>query len=508
MQISNILDLYELERQIKREMIKYDLDDILFSLRTASDPIKPFLIAGTCLFTIRHARAPIALKSRTHAIPRNHLEKILDLVSWYLLADPFSFDPQILEDYHGSGLIPFFIRVAGNQFLFEDDIWGQYGRSLILFRNIPLKLATLKVKKFNISSKFFDLNKISLIEFIVLGFTLHAAALSNPTFTGAYFQKARDQGINLPADDVIEKGLDQFAAGIKEIQEMYEKYKQPNRNYAAYDFNPLKVYPVFRPWTKSTVRSLSEERFMAPLPQLILGRMSEGIYLQMAHAYKTEFTEYFGLLFESYVGEVLQNSFSLRHIISEKEIRKTYAAKKGKVPDWIVFDNNVAVLIECKATGLSQKAISTGDMTAIDYSVEQLIKGLIQIHEFKHACQTGAPGLEKLHRISKIKLLVVTYELFPIINSVLFREIINQRLEAKLNPKGIQVSEWNILSLGELEKLQPHLKASIGIDVILDKLQTEPFPNVIEFCHSKTGKTYQDCFLYNMDMELYRRLGI
>lgn len=136
------------------------------------------------------------------------------------------------------------------------------------------------------------------------------------------------------------------------------------------------------------------------------------------------------------------------------------------------------------------------------------IKGLVQLHEFKDACLKRAQGLERLHGYSKLNLLAVTYEPFYIINTKLFKEVINKRLLDKLEPKGIQLSEWHILSISELEKLQPHIAASIKISTILKKLNKWLFNAVLNYCHSATGKTYRDCFLYEMDVEIYKRLGI
>ena len=509
MKIANLLDLYELERQIARQMQQYDLDDVLLGLRNVPEETRPFMVAGAALFAVRFAQPPIAFKSNRQPLEWKHLKAIFKLVNDYLLADPVSFEPPVVTEYHSSTSIPLLLRMSGNQFLYEDDFWGQYGRSLKLFRDIPKKVDLLpKTKKFDIHNKFFDLTKVDLTDFIVVGFILHAAVLKNAAFVGGYFEKARSQGITLPNDKVIRTVIDQFAADIMQIREKYELYKQSDRNYAAYDFNPLRIYPIIRPWTKTATTDWKEDRFIVPLPQLILSRMSDGIYAQMFQAYKSEFAEYFGLLFENYVGEILQNSFSASNIISEGEVRKAYKSKKGKAPDWIVLEDDSAVLIECKATGLSQKALATGDMTAIDFSVERLIGGLVQLHEFKEACQKRTSGLERLHGYSNLQLLVATYEPFYIINSDLFKEKINERLEVRLKPKGINVSDWEILSVEELEKLQPHFAAGLALNEILSNLKTQPFNGVLNDCHSRTGKIYQDCFLHQMDAEIYGKLGI
>lgn len=513
MRIRNAQELERLEKRIKIQMRRYEVDDILLGLRntprSVQDKLQPFMIAGTALFAIRYALCPAQIKSSKRPLHWNQLGPLINLVNNYLLAEPVSFEPPIENEYHGSVIIPIFLRIAANQFSYIDNHFGQNARTLKLLHNIPKKVNSIsKTKKFDIEAKFSALNGVSLVDFIDVGTVILAASISSGAFMGAYFQKAREQGMNLPDDKIIESVVDQFARDLDQIKEMYEQYKQPDRNYAAYDFNPLRVFPVVRPWKKGSATNFSEERLIVPLPQLVSTKMSEGVYAQMFHAYKSDFAGYFGLLFENYIGEILENSFSAENIYSEDMIRKTYKSEKGKAPDWVVFENEAAILIECKATGLSQKALATGDMESVDYSVKQVIKGLVQLHEFKHACQKKTLGLEKLHNYSELKLLLTTYEPFYLINSDPFRETINQRLENILSPKGITVSNYEILSVVQLEKLQPHLAASVKIRNILDDLKSQTFDKVIENCHSQTKKTYKDCFLYKMDEEIYGRLNV
>jgi hypothetical protein len=225
-----------------------------------------------------------------------------------------------------------------------------------------------------------------------------AADVNNVGFTGGWFQKAKTQGMNLD-EDVIIKALDQLAADQWQLRAVYDAYKQPDRRYGMHDFNPLFVYPIVRPWTKKKNANIDEDRMIAPLPGLILTRLSEGIYQQLFHSYRDDFAQYFGRIFEIYVGEVLDHSLCGAKRISEREIKQTY--KNGKVPDHVLVDSNTATLVECKATGYQRKALATADPTSLDQSVSRVIEGLIQLHEFKAACDRRAPGLEGLHGCSE-----------------------------------------------------------------------------------------------------------
>jgi hypothetical protein len=234
--------------------------------------------------------------------------------------------------------------------------------------------------------------------------------------------------------------------------------------------------------------------------------MSEGLYQQMFHRYREDFSRYFGHLFEAYVGEILEHSVPHLTLLSERDIQRTY--KNGKVPDWVIIDGDTAILIESKATGFLRKALATGDKVAIENSVGQVIVGLTQLHEFRNACEKRVKGLEVLNTCSAFKLLVVTFEPFYTINGDIFREKINEQISDELRDKGIGIYPWHVLPVDHLEKLQPHIAARVDLKGVLDRLEHQSFHEIWRELEEQTGRGYQDSFLYEMDIEIYRRLNV
>jgi hypothetical protein len=505
--IRNEQELHEWEERIGAVLARHDLDYVLGGIRQSLDKLEPFTAAGIALFAIRYSLPPIARTSKLYEMPWAELAGIAHLVIQYLIADPVSFDPAIEDNYHDSTLIPIILRSVGNQFPYNVPFFGQYGRSLKLFHHIPQQLRGRPNKlDFDFDSAFQKLNGVSLFDFITVGYAAFAAANGNHGFTGGWFQKAREQGLSLD-DEVVARVLDQLAADQWQMRELYEKYKQPERRYGMYDFNPLFVYPLVRPWPKRAHTTLDEDRLIAPLPQLILTRLAEGIYQQMFQHYRDDFSRYFGHVHEAYVGEVLQHFALSKMLLSEDEIRRTY--KSGKVPDWVIIDSDTAIFVESKATGFQRKALATADSGAIDRSVSQVVAGLIQLHEFRDACERRVAGLERLHGCSDFKLLVVTYEPFYIINSVPFREIIDSRLSEELTARGVSLFPWYVLAVDQLEKLQPHIAAGVGLKGIVEKLiNHQAFDDLLKEISDQTGRSYRDCFLYEMDVDIHRRLNI
>lgn len=484
---------------------RFDLPQVLMGLEKLHDEFEPFVIAGITLFALRYATPRIARSQEIEQLTKGQIAPLAHLIKTYLLTDPVSFEPPVQDVYHGFVMIPVILRYVGNQFIYGVSFFGQYARSLKLFRDIPIQLNAKGISRaFDFENSFHKIYGVSISEFIDIGFTAFAAARSGRRFAGDYFTKARDLGVHLPDDNSVASVLDQIGADQFQIQEMYESFAQKDRRYAAYDFNPLIVYPLIRPWGKWANTTFEEYRLIAPLPDLLLTRMSEGIYQRMFFHYRNAFSEFFGQVFEAYVGEILSYAFPGAVIFSEQDVRRTYKDSMGKAPDWVVIEGNTALLFECKATGLSRKALAMGDQAAIDYSLNQVIDGLAQLHEFREACRSGKPGLERISKCGDYKAALITFEPFYIINSVPFREHINKALSAR----GISPGQWSVLAVDELEKLQPHVAAGFKMGGILEKLQTQTFGKTLEEAHTSTGRVYKDSFLYDMDVEIYKRLKV
>jgi hypothetical protein len=224
----------------------------------------------------------------------------------------------------------------------------------------------------------------------------------------------------------------------------------------------------------------------------------------MFNRYGVEFSNYFGLMFEAYVGRILNHSVGAAGLLSEEVIRQTYLADRGKAPDWVVIEGEAATLVECKATRFSRAALATGKEDTVNESLKQVIKGLRQLDDFRRASMEGRPGLESLRGCKSFRPVLVTLEPMYLINSVLFRK----HLDDVLSAAGVKNLPWHILSVDELERLQPHMAAGVGLDRVLKELEQKYLTAFLEELHGWTGLTFRDSFLYEMDRELYRRLGV
>lgn len=134
----------------------------------------------------------------------------------------------------------------------------------------------------------------------------------------------------------------------------------------------------------------------------------------------------------------------------------------------------------------------------------QVKKGLKQLASFISACQAKVQELQKFHACITFKPILVSLEPLHLINSTFFREHIDSLLIAE----GITALNWQILSIHELEALQPHIAAGFSLSKVLDDLLQKTFNDVLQDLISQTNRTFAHSFLYPKQEELYQRLDV
>jgi hypothetical protein len=508
MDINSLADLDKLEAYIGEKFGKLKLGDVLHSLyllKKSSPELRPFMIAGVSLFTMRFCPPSNASQS----INNYDIRFLVDLCNKYHLADPITFDQDLHSEFMDSNPVFMVLRLVSSQFPFEPGRFGEFSRPSFLFHEIPKQLQGLPgIPQFDFESKFQEITGVSVHDFITTGFVISAASQANFAVNRDYFKKTRKRGISVPNDQVVGNVLNQLAADKFSLIELYENRTNKDRRFKMYDFNPLLSYPVIKPCQNKQFSTSDMDFIHAPVPELVGSRISTGIFYQMYNAYCTksgnEFSDYFGHVFERYVGLILENCITSEQLLSEADIRKFYPTNKGKAPDWILIDGSTLILFECKATRFSRAAQALASEEAVNSSLAQVKKGLKQLSSFMSACRSQAQELERFHGCTTFKPILVSLEPLHLVNSTFFREHINSLLA----DEDVTEFDWQILSVDDLEALQPHTAAGFKLAQVLNDLLTKSFNDVLRELSSQTQRTFAHSFLYQKQEELYQRLDI
>jgi len=330
-EIKCIDDLRRVEERLILNLRCLYLDDVLFGIRDAEDKILPFIRAGLAQFAIRYAEPRSS--GNTGSISWEQLVTSAELVASYLTADPIVFDETIRDEFYSSNPIIAFLRIAGNQFPYEVNIFAKHAQPYVLYGLMPKRIQNSPhVPKFDFDGSFERLTGVAFQEFVDIGFVTWTAAKAHKGFTIGYYDKARAQKMRLPSNQRIQAILNRITADKTRFVSLYERRKEIDRRFGPYDYNPLFEYPLIRPWPADSPIG-AEHRICVPLPDLVVHRMSPGIFYEMFNEYGIKFAEYFGFLMQEYVGEILRNSAPPVSVIAEENVRATYPEKRGTIPD-------------------------------------------------------------------------------------------------------------------------------------------------------------------------------
>jgi hypothetical protein len=498
MEINQLEDLDKLELKIRQKISKFRLGDVLYSLYGTKDRLPPFITAGIALFAVRFSPPSLV----TQNLRLVNIQPIIKLVSDYLLADPITFDKEIHDNFINSNPVFLILRVVCSQFPFDVSRFSQFSRPMLLYYDIPNSLAGQKgIPNFELQQEFENLNGVSIPEFISIGFAASAFASNNFTFSLNLFEQVRSRGINLPDNKVISQVINQLSGTQIKLNNLYIQRKISDRRFRMYDFNPLREHPLILPCRGRGFVKSGQDFICAPVPTLIDERISIGIYYQLFNNFKQKFADYFGYILEEYLKIVLNNSITSEVFV---DIRNLSINNNIKSPDYAIIDGSIALIFECKATKFNLPAQTIASEEAVNDSLKQVKKGLIQLDTFIKACKSKLPGLHQFHHCTIFKPILVSLEPLYLINSVDFRNHVNELLKNE----SIVNLDWRIFSIGELEVLQPHLVQGINLSQVIQNLENNTFNDVFKQLCSKTNKSYKDSFLYPKQEELYQRLGI
>jgi len=426
MGIESMSSLDALENQISSMLARLKLGDVMRSLwllSQESKDLKPFMIAGLSMFAMRFSPP----SNTSQLIKSYNIASLIELSNKYILGDPITFDESLRDEFESSNPVFLMLRVVSSQFPYEVEVFSEFARPFYLYHEIPRQLhGQPGIPDFDFETSFLGLHGFTALDFITTGFVVYAASRSGFSINRDYLLNARRKGIKLPNQKVLCLILDQLSADKVKFSCLYEKRKNSDRRFRMYDFNPLISYPLIKPCQNRQFATSGKDFFHSPVPGLIGSRISAGIFYDMYNAHSTAsgntFSEFFGYVFEAYVGLVLKNCIKTETLLSEVDIRKFYPSNKGKVSDWIWMDGSSLILIECKATRFSRAAQSIASEEAVNNSLAQVRKGLKQLHSFISACCSKSQELERFHQCTTFRPILVTLEPLHLVDSILFRE--------------------------------------------------------------------------------------
>ena len=237
-----------------------------------------------------------------------------------------------------------FVRMLSQQLPGQNRIILQcFGSMYLLLKTTSDKL--LSRNSYDIPKRFNDITGLSIKQFMRLGFVLYCASAGPSGALGVvsskYLDKAVKQRITSCHQENIKRFLQDVSCDYTKFRNIAneDRYKVNDSSYILYEFNPLKKRPLIQ---------IRTDRWVAPNPALIIDRVTTGIFYDLLDVDHKDFTDYFGIVFQEYIGDLLKSVCLSENVLQEQEYGSKRAKKKGPA-DWTVIDEDFALLFECKS---------------------------------------------------------------------------------------------------------------------------------------------------------------
>ncbi|SHM26183.1 hypothetical protein SAMN05444398_11285 [Roseovarius pacificus] len=215
--------------------------------------------------------------------------------------------------------------------------------------------------------------QISITDFSKVSFALHASLMSRPSLSG-------DQAFKVigVSEEAYRAALRPLCLPLTEARRLATTERR-NVIHVAYKPSIFRQYPCIN-------FSGKDLRIRSPLPQLIMDRMTTGLFYDVVSGGGPVRDEY-GRRFEEYCLNFSQRSLPELSWQPEEQ----YKLKKSPVdtPDILCFDSGSLILVaECKATRMSREAMFGQDPTS-ERGFADLVKAVKQIWRFFAHCRLG-----------------------------------------------------------------------------------------------------------------------
>lgn len=212
---------------------------------------------------------------------------------------------------------------------------------------------------------------------------------------------------------------------------------------------------------RSPVIDMGAGRLRAPLPPLIMQRMTAGLYYDLLPGGGQISTE-IGRNFETYCLRLLTAIWPHLTVAPEHRYRRRGVGDQVDSPDLLVSDQHgLTLVIECKSTKLTFSAQFADDpVSAAANKYDELAKGVFQLWRYFAHCRLGLSG----DTITPETLgLVVTVDVWLMLsNSIQDRVMKLARAKAAADPDITAIDQRAIsfVSIQDLERVVVHTDAA------------------------------------------------
>lgn len=351
-------------------------------------------------------------------------------------------------------LIPMYLQ----QLYSQTDIKDVLTRQILIFSKILNEHSG--PNKVDLNQYLIDETGMSIHDYTMLTFILLATILENSHFNIEKFTEVKEEPLKTILTnekmEAILKLLSATPSELRVIDELYNSKLPPENTKSRY--NPL--------WQKPIVK-LGNNDFVVPSTSAYKKGALSGLFWFFENRLKKKFRDYFGTLFEEYVGLIIKDTYDVQDI----EPGISYGNKKDtrEFFDWIVNDDGSYILFETKAYQFPFYVLQTGDLDSVRKEILKKVVGTIkQMYDRVQDVQKYSE-LEKF-KDKDLRCVAVFYDI-PLVSTNIYDNDIKAALNGmELKYPGIKDFKYTLISVDELEDYQ-YVKSYVTIEEVADRVR-------------------------------------
>ena len=470
-------DAERVYKYIGDQLKRYKLDNLLLKIHDEFidkkfPDYRNFIFASLVKFVLLNS----AMYGELNSISNDEFLELLRMITDYELHDQ-----QFHEEIKSNPKLAaasYLLRTIGKQLQWDRNIHFMLSRTLFLYEELIKEASVPEFIKKIVGSKFEEQFGLPLHDFIKIGAVLWAGSSSRKGgLRRDYLDNARGRGMTVPNDDIVKTCLRLIVCDPLQFRN--------DRLFKKYNINPILSRPLVRLWENSEEYESFDDKFIAPIPNLVIYRITIGLYYQLYNIYGKEFATNFGDLFELYVSKIIEGFKLPSKIITERDI-DLYLPNKGKKggairkPDWAIFTENGIILIECKATHYTQDTFEHGVDARDTGWLKQIRKSLDQFSKFEQQIPELCKKLGMSHVNRNIQRVIVSFEPLWGLKRGPLREFID----------GKNKRDWVLIPVEEMEVIQPYIAKGYDLWSFVSEYKDSSyheFDNIIEKMRLETG---------------------
>lgn len=406
------------------------------------------------------------LSEKQNTWKQDNWTALCEVYNKHLVQPEFADKGQMDDDKYRSLMI----RTYFEQMSYQFHPVSLIGKTFIVFNELVVKINPNKFE--NLTNIFERETGLSIYDYLRLATVAWFRSKENARFNISMFTPAEDipKLRDVLNEEKVIKFLNILKADYKTFKEK-DKHNNIDLNpiLTKTRFNPLLIYPIIENDATNV-----DAPYLVPNLATYAKKAFWGLYWWF-HSYfeergeqQKEFRDYFGLVFQEYVGIILKGIYGYKDVHSE-----IIYDKDKKFVDWWVEKGDKIYLFEVKASQFALKSLQTGDRELTFREMKKVAEAVMQV--FKRVQEI--PKFDKLSVFKNKKIIpVVVFMDMPFIWSNLYESMIKEWLEKFEKEEqliGLRNFQIYFLNSDDLESYDDAME-KIDLEDVFSALKNDP----------------------------------